>query len=145
MDDVTDDVRPNAVTHYLELVAEARALEADAGHGRPPITWCVEAGDPEMLAVCAQLHARVFEDDEDPPPLSARWIRWWRRKVLEYLRDHAVDEFAPRPCDTCGETFAPTSLAGRRYCSNKCRQRAYRRRRKDLELELGNDQQRKES
>jgi hypothetical protein len=42
-------------------------------------------------------------------------------------REHRAATRANRPCETCGDTFTPPRADGR-YCSDACRQRAYRAR-----------------
>jgi hypothetical protein len=48
------------------------------------------------------------------------------RTAKAMLRDEVVE---PLDCEVCGERFTPTANVTARYCSNACRQRAYRQRR----------------
>jgi hypothetical protein len=76
----------------------------------------------EFLRVTAQ--TAYDARDENTP---------WGSYVLGVARDGVVDErpdeeFSPPRCGGCGGALVRLSGRKRRYCSNACRQRAYRRR-----------------
>jgi hypothetical protein len=51
------------------------------------------------------------------------------RDAYRVAKEMGRHDVVPRDCETCGERFTPTANATTaRYCSNACRQRAYRRR-----------------
>jgi hypothetical protein len=58
--------------------------------------------------------------------LTTELLRGIYRNLLQVLRDRGAMG-GPVDCETCGERCHPTSLAAR-YCSNACRQKAYRQR-----------------
>ena len=129
----TTSVTPTEEVTWAEVLAEASSemarIARESGEvvdGRPRFdSWAVEAGDPEMFELIREIAHGLGV------PLSARLIRRARQGILEHFRENQRVDFAAIDCSSCGERFfpnAPRTTDAPRYCSNVCRQRAYRAR-----------------
>ena len=107
---------------------------------------CMNCGLPGARRVCRRCRGSM-----DGRPRQARYCsdrcqraafvlrrRWQREEDEYYLHRHKLphgvvppmptrDGRYPRQCKSCGKTFYPWRY-GARYCSNACKQKAYRRR-----------------
>jgi hypothetical protein len=91
-------------------------------------TWLTEVDrDYQLLE---RFHECAHENGEK---LSRRWIRHMKRALVAWSRDQQKVWFAPRECESCGERFYPERVHAYypRYCSPKCRQKAYRARKRE--------------
>jgi hypothetical protein len=77
-----------------------------------------------------------FDEPGAARPTTERIRAIWR-VCKQHLRD-ASDIGGPYECEQCGERFmTPRNYTTARYCSGKCREKAYRQRRaaeRDAEL-----------
>jgi hypothetical protein len=90
-------------------------------------TWLTElGGDYQLLE---RFHEWAHERGDK---LSRRWIRRMKRGFVAWARDTQAVWFAPCECEACGERFHPQRVHAYypSYCSNACRRRAYRARKK---------------
>lgn len=114
--------------------AKKRRLPEIDEHGIPRhLSWLYEAGDADMLELIRDWHERMCQvyGAENIKPLSTRMVRTGRKFIMRWMRNNQVDYFEPVDCEVCGERFHPqavTAATTARYCSSKCRQKAYRQR-----------------
>jgi hypothetical protein len=70
-------------------------------------------------------HSANYEREGQPIHMACS------RRCAERARNARRRKSTPKPCETCGETFTPIR-ADANYCSNACRQRAYRQRKAEV-------------
>lgn len=106
---------------------DGRTLSAEATtRQRPRFEWTQLVGrgtemPAEPCASCARLVVRASD------PLLKR-VTCSQSCNTSLSRSRNGNQGADRPCPECGDRI-DTGRADSRYCSNACRQRAYRRRR----------------
>jgi hypothetical protein len=79
--------------------------------------------EPDRCTVCKKVVSLP------PNYWNARWYGYWARRsrmrAFSASAAHDQQARADRSCESCGATFTPRRADGR-YCSNACRQAAYR-------------------
>jgi hypothetical protein len=121
----------------LSYFAEARFTAQQAGLRAPAIPiGQFDDGCPIYASVLAESPGRVWLDPvpdfahEHDVALSRRLVRRYFQVVGELVHDGKLPGWR-ETCAVCGAEFVGRRVGGtRRYCSNGCRQRAYRERRR---------------